>query len=635
MLILPLDVIVSTFAMFLSYIICNVVYHNIAYTKPNLLVLLLLNAMLNSLFFFLLKTHAGIIRYSSYYEIWRILLSISATNVLLLILVFVFKYHQPVSFTALVLNFTLSLLLLILTRYLIVQIYGRLIMNKGEKNERAVVFGVSDSSVALARSILMGNNRRLKLVGFISTDVNFKQTRIMDLPVYLFDKNRTIRSDIEDARIDAKVGAGLRSIIIAFGINTIIFDNNNYLEELSEDFLRICTLMNVKVLLGQSPLDVTDGNVPKNIMRNIQIEDLLGREEIEINIERISLQLHDKVILVTGAAGSIGSEIVRQLAKFKPKIVILYDAAETPLHYIQLELEDRFPDLMFVPVIGDVRNSKRLTVLFETYHPEIVYHAAAYKHVPLMERNPCEAVLVNVLGTRNVVNHALRYGAERFVMISTDKAVNPTNIMGASKRVAELYVQSLAKYVERKDSKYKFITTRFGNVLGSNGSVIPRFRQQIEQGGPVTVTHREITRYFMTIPEACQLVLEAGSIGKNGEIYVFDMGQPIKIDDLARRMIQLAGFVPDKDIKIEYTGLRPGEKLYEELLSDMEYTKPTYHKKILVALVREYEFKEVTKAINQLVSCSKLGNTDETVRFMKALIPEFVSKNSIFEKFDI
>ena len=340
--------------------------------------------------------------------------------------------------------------------------------------------------------------------------------------------------------------------------------------------------------------------------------------------------------MVTGAAGSIGSELVRQLASFGVSKIILYDNAETPMHNLRLELDDKFKGLDYVPVIGDVRQKPRLEKVFTEFHPEVVFHAAAYKHVPLMEENPCEAVLVNVFGSRNVADMCLKYGVEKMVMISTDKAVNPTNIMGCTKRLAEIYVQSLGLAVERGEKKgtTKFVTTRFGNVLGSNGSVIPRFREQIAKGGPVTVTHPDINRFFMTIPEACRLVMEAATKSTGNQIFVFDMGKPVKIDDLARRMIVLEGLVPDKDIKIEYTGLRPGEKLYEEVLSDKETTLPAFHERIRIAKVREYPYEEVEKVTDTLETLSRNVEIESMVRLMKRTVPEYKSDNSRFALLD-
>ena len=353
-------------------------------------------------------------------------------------------------------------------------------------------------------------------------------------------------------------------------------------------------------------------------------------------MKEIVENFNGKTIMVTGAAGSIGSELCRQLATFNPKKLVLFDNAETPMHDLRLELGERFKDLDYVPVIGDVRQERRLDFVFRKYRPQVVFHAAAYKHVPLMEENPCEAVRVNVIGSRNVADKCVEYDVEKMVMISTDKAVNPTNIMGCTKRLAEIYVQSLGLAMDRGELKgrTKFVTTRFGNVLGSNGSVIPRFREQIAKGGPVTVTHPEITRFFMTIPEACRLVMEAATMSKGNQIFVFDMGESVKIDTLARRMITLAGFVPDKDIMVEYSGLRPGEKLYEEVLSNAENTIPTEHNRIRVAKVREYEYVKANETIAVLEDLSLKVHIPEMVKLMKETVPEFISNNSEYEQYD-
>ncbi len=371
-------------------------------------------------------------------------------------------------------------------------------------------------------------------------------------------------------------------------------------------------------------------------LQEIRIEDLLERKEIDINIEEIATVLKGKVVMVTGAAGSIGSELCRLLCTFGLKQLVMYDNAETPMHTIQLELTERFPGIQFNMVMGDIRNRKRFELICKSYLPQIIYHVAAYKHVPMMENNPCESVLTNVLGTRVVADTALKYGVSKFIMVSTDKAVNPSNVMGASKRIAELYVQSLGLAVQqgRLVGRTRFITTRFGNVLGSNGSVIPRFREQLAKGGPLTVTHPDIIRYFMTIPEACRLVLEASHMGAGNEIFVFDMGSPVRIVDLAKRMIQLAGLKPERDIRIKFTGLRPGEKLYEELLTDKENLIPTFNKQIFLAKVSEHNYFEVVPQIDTLCTLAESLEIMETVRKMKAIIPEFISQSSIYEDLD-
>ena len=391
----------------------------------------------------------------------------------------------------------------------------------------------------------------------------------------------------------------------------------------------------IKMLFAPPIDEMVDGK-PAHALRNIEIEDLLMRPEIKISMDEIIANFKGKTVMVTGAAGSIGSELCRQLATFGIKELVLYDNAETPMHNLRLELEEKFPDLAFVPIIGDVRLPARLDYAFRKWRPQVVFHAAAYKHVPLMEENPCEAVLVNVAGSRFVADKCIEYDVEKMVMVSTDKAVNPTNIMGCTKRLAEIYVQSLGLALEqgKVNGRTKFVTTRFGNVLGSNGSVIPRFREQIAKGGPVTVTHPEITRFFMTIPEACRLVMEAATMSTGNQIFVFDMGESVKIDDLARRMIQLAGYTPDTDIKIEYSGLRPGEKLYEEVLSNNENTLPTDHSRIRIAKVREYDYADALPAADELERLSREVEIPAMVKLMKQIVPEFISMNSKFEEFD-
>jgi FlaA1/EpsC-like NDP-sugar epimerase len=441
---------------------------------------------------------------------------------------------------------------------------------------------------------------------------------ISDLPVYHINSEEQFQHIKEKIEVEA-----------------LLFSSENDARSEKDRILRYAVDEKVKVLFAPTIDEMVDGKI-KFKLRNIEIEDLLMRSEIKISMDEIIENFHGKTVMVTGAAGSIGSELCRQLATFGVKELILFDNAETPMHNLRLELEENYPDLSFIPVIGDVRLLNRLDYAFRKWRPQVVFHAAAYKHVPLMEDNPCEAVLVNVAGSRNVADKCVEYDVEKMVMVSTDKAVNPTNIMGCTKRLAEIYVQSMGLALEqgKKPGRTKFVTTRFGNVLGSNGSVIPRFREQIAKGGPVTVTHPEITRFFMTIPEACRLVMEAATMSKGNQIYVFDMGESVKIDDLARRMIKLAGFTPDEDIKIEYCGLRPGEKLYEEVLSDHENTIPTNHSRIRIAKVREYDYNDASASADELERLSREVEITQMVKLMKQIVPEFLSKNSRFEELD-
>ena len=426
-----------------------------------------------------------------------------------------------------------------------------------------------------------------------------------------------------------------KHVISRCGVKAIIFATEEDTRQEKDRIIKYSIDSGIKLLYAP-PVDEMVNGKPVHNIRNIEIEDLLMRPEISISMDEIVRNFRDRTVMVTGASGSIGSELCRQLATFGIKELILFDNAETPMHNLRLELEEKFPELKFVPIIGDVRLTARLDYAFRKCRPQVVFHAAAYKHVPLMEENPCEAVLVNVAGSRNVADKCIEYDVEKMVMISTDKAVNPTNIMGCTKRLAEIYVQSLGLATENglKPGRTKFVTTRFGNVLGSNGSVIPRFREQIAKGGPVTVTHPEITRFFMTIPEACRLVMEAATMSTGNEIYVFDMGESVKIDDLARRMIKLAGYKPDQDIMIEYSGLRPGEKLYEEVLSSHENTIPTDHQRIRIAKVRDYDYSDALQIADELERLSRMVEIPDMVRLMKQAVPEYISNNSQFQEFD-
>ncbi|MDD4969979.1 MAG: nucleoside-diphosphate sugar epimerase/dehydratase [Paludibacter sp.] len=566
--------------------------------------------------FYLLKSYRGLIRHSNFVEMWRLFVSLLISCTALYVTILLFGYTFDYRFFFVQNVFLISLVLMLVMRYVIVVTYNYTVNYTSDVRNKSLIYEIDTHSIALAQWLNKSAANQHQVQGFLTRNKNAKKTRIQDLPVHYLNADN------------------LDWFMRINEVNTIIFPDYKSVRN-EQALISKCIDKGLAVLVSPPFEGLDTNNKVRLQMKPIQFEDLLGRDEIQIDLDKIASQTKDKVILITGAAGSIGSELVRQIAQFKPKLLLVLDIAETPLHNLRLEMERVFPDLKFIPIIGDVRSEARLDFVFRTYHPQIVYHAAAYKHVPLMEENPCEAILVNVLGTMNLSNFALRYHVDSFVMISTDKAVNPTNVMGASKRIAEIYVQSLAKESKKKGSPVNFVTTRFGNVLGSNGSVIPYFKEQIEKGGPVTVTHPDIIRYFMTIPEACRLVLEAASFGNTGEIYVFDMGSPVKIVDLAKRMIELAGYVPNKDINIEFIGLRPGEKLYEELLNDKETTIPTKHEKITIASVRQYDFDVVVNSIHVMIDFSKNVEMKSTVKAMKKLVPEFVSKNSKYEELDL
>lgn len=479
-----------------------------------------------------------------------------------------------------------------------------------------LIYGVGVKSVSLIPRLQ--DSSHYNIVGFLQ----FGKSSVS----HVISEKKTFYVSTEQEFDDA---------IAAVDADAILFATEEEARLEKDRMIKYAIDLGIKMLFAPPIDEMVDGK-PNHTLRNIEIEDLLMRPEIKISMEEIIENFKGKTVMVTGAAGSIGSELCRQLATFGIKELVLYDNSETPMHNLRLELEEKFPELNFIPVIGDVRLLPRLDYAFRKWRPQVVFHAAAYKHVPLMEENPCEAVLVNVAGSRNVADKCIEYDVEKMVMVSTDKAVNPTNIMGCTKRLAEIYVQSMGLAMEqgKKAGKTKFVTTRFGNVLGSNGSVIPRFREQIAKGGPVTVTHPEITRFFMTIPEACRLVMEAATMSTGNQIFVFDMGESVKIDDLARRMIQLAGFTPDKDIMIEYSGLRPGEKLYEEVLSNNENTLPTDHTRIRIAKVREYDYADALAGVDELERLSREVEIPAMVRLMKEIVPEFISKNSRFAEFD-
>ena len=564
------------------------------------------------------RTYANVIRYSTLREVWRLLMMVIAKEcicVLPICFTDILPHRQLAFFVA---DFFVTFVVLLCFRIFLLNVYNLIQMSNYSKKKNILIYGIGEDSVTLAQGSTKIYMLDYVVRGFLVKDPKKRRFMLTGMNVYS-------ANSVEE----------LKKVAYTHNLEGILFPTMALAQRSEKTIIRMCEELNLRVLVVPNTEEMKGGIVNRSI-RRIHIEDLLGREEIQINLKEIGALLQRKSVLVTGAAGSIGSEICRQLAKFDIQQLICYDMGETPMHDLRLELEEKYPRLKFIPVIGDVRSEERLDFVFRAYHPQVVFHAAAYKHVPLMEENPCEAIRVNVYGTRNVADTAVKYGVEKFVMVSTDKAVNPTNIMGCSKRLAEIYVQSLNAAIQKGEVKgvTKFITTRFGNVLGSNGSVIPRFKEQIKQGGPVTVTHPDIIRFFMTIPEACRLVLEAGTLGNGGEIFVFDMGEPVKIADLARRMIELAGFRPDKDIQIKYTGLRPGEKLYEEVLSDKENTKETPHPKINVAAVREYDYWQVLPHVESLTRLSTEVKIPEMVIEMKEVVPEFKSRNSVYEMYD-
>ena len=560
--------------------------------------------------FLTFKVYHGVIRHSTLRGLWRIGGVAITKSILMFILLHLLKadFNSSIYWVGGITDCMLTIVLLITLRVFVINVYNSVLSQLGKKRKRVLVFGMDEDSVMIAtspnRQVFMQN---YSIIGFLTFGSAKKNLRIAELPVYQIE-------DIDD----------LLRLIPRNNLDGILFPNIKTVRRERDRLIHYCEQASLKPLVVPDMEEVHEGGMKRSV-REIRIEDLLGREEISINLGEIGLLLKDKTILVTGAAGSIGSEICRQLAHFPIKKLICLDAAETPMHDLRLELEEKYKELDFVPIIGDVRNPDRVDYVFRNWHPQVVFHAAAYKHVPLMEENPCEAVRTNVFGTRVIADAAVSYGVEKFVMISTDKAVNPTNIMGCSKRLAEIYVQSLSVAISKGAlaGNTKFITTRFGNVLGSNGSVIPRFRDQIAKGGPVTVTHPDIIRYFMTIPEACRLVLEAGTMGKGGEIFIFDMGEPVKIADLAKRMIELSGLQVDKDIEIKYTGLRPGEKLFEELLMDEEGLKQTDNEKIFIGNQIHIDKDKLLHSLDELKECASENNDDEALKLLAEIVPTF------------
>lgn len=565
--------------------------------------------------FRIFHTYDGILRYSSFIDLQRVFYAVTFGAVLSaitkdMLLSTHFFPGVEIEYRNIVLGALISTLVLWAIRVIAKTIFDVSLSDYNIKH--AFIYGVKEGGIGLAKQIKNSKPMKFKLMGFISDDTKIKHHHLMGTKVYAPDLN-TIRKMRNN---------NISTLLISPGAINVFRANKDFQDALLAEGIHI-----------YMPTTQEWNRNEQQQLKEVSIEDLLPRDEISIDMESVGSMLHGKRILITGSAGSIGSEMVRQIAKYNPAELILIDSAETPQHDIRLMMAKQFPDINTETIVTTICSKSRMEHIFKTYLPDYVFHAAAYKHVPMMENNPCESIQNNVYGTKILADLAVKYGVKKFVMISTDKAVNPTNVMGCSKRICEIYVQSLNKAIEEGiiNGKTQFVTTRFGNVLGSNGSVIPLFKKQIKAGGPVTVTDPRIIRYFMLIPEACKLVLEAGTKGNGGEIFVFDMGKPVKIADMAQRMINLSGA---KNVEIKYTGLRAGEKLYEEMLNEKESTKPSFHDKIRIAEVREYDYTEVSKQIDDLIEKSKLYDEMLTVKIMKEIVPEYKSNNSIYEKLD-
>lgn len=582
---------------------------------PNLSILIGCFTFFHAIGFRLFHTYDGILRYSSFIDLQRVFYAVvcgaAISSVSYPMLHNIDKFdHINLDYKNIILASLLSTLVLWAIRVIAKTIFDVSLSDYNIKH--AFIYGVKEGGIGLAKQIKNSKPMKFKLMGFISDDTKIKHHHLMGTKVYAPDLN-TIRKMRNN---------NISTLLISPGAINVFRANKDFQDALLAEGIHI-----------YMPTTQEWNRNEQQQLKEVSIEDLLPRDEISIDMESVGAMLHGKRILITGSAGSIGSEMVRQIAKYSPAELILIDSAETPQHDIRLMMAKQFPEIKAETIVTTICSKSRMEHIFKTYLPDYVFHAAAYKHVPMMENNPCESIQNNVYGTKILADLATKYGVKKFVMISTDKAVNPTNVMGCSKRICEIYVQSLNKAVKEGIVKgeTQFVTTRFGNVLGSNGSVIPLFKKQIKAGGPVTVTDPRIIRYFMLIPEACKLVLEAGTKGNGGEIFVFDMGKPVNIADMAQRMINLSGA---KNVEIKYTGLRAGEKLYEEVLNEKESTKPSFHDKIRIAEVREYDYTEVSKQIDNLIEKSKLYDEMLTVKCMKEIVPEYKSNNSIYEKLD-
>lgn len=562
--------------------------------------------------FFITKIYQGIIRYTSTKDALRVFYTITGGSMALALanpIMYWFSGIYLVPFSIIIIDYFTSVFTLSAFRILVKSIYQEL-KNPSRDKQEIIIYGAGESGLITKRALERDAGLRFKVIAFIDDDSAKKGKTVEGVRIYH-------SSELED-------------LLRANQVYDMILSIQNINASEKQSIIEKCLSYDVRILNVPPVNSWINGELSFKQIKNVKIEDLLEREPIKLDADLIRQELTGKIILITGGAGSIGSEIVRQVIPFHPKKLVVVDQAESALYDLELELNEKFKWKNLETVLGDIRQADRMERVFEAFHPDVVFHAAAYKHVPVIENNPSEAILTNVEGTKIIADLSRKFGVKKFVMISTDKAVNPASIMGATKRIAEIYCQSLNKL-----GPTRFVTSRFGNVLDSNGSVIPRFKKQIEEGGPVTVTHPEISRYFMTIPEACQLVLEAGAMGKGGEIFIFDMGKSIRIVDLAKNMIKLSGLTLGKDIQIVFTGLRPGEKLVEELLADKETTLPTHHKKIMIAKVREYNFTEFEKEITELIDLFKSQDNEVIVRKMKSILPEYISVNSVYEKLDV
>jgi len=579
--------------------------------------------LINAFSFIFFKTYSGIIRHSTFIDGVKLLVATTASYLTLMVFNYTFQiilHDRLFLSTGLFITYVISFLLLFLFRILVKNVFETYLqVTDTNQLTRAVIYGADANAISVANAMKTEKPARFNVVAFVN---KFQQDQanksILNLPIISHKK-------------------GIHVILKSVKAEALIIAEKSLTKVETVKLVEECLEYNFKVFTVPLITDWEDQNQISNQLKNFAIEDLLERKPIVLDDKKISDQINGKRILITGGAGSIGSEIVRQVMKFNPYKIIILDQAESPLHSLHLEICEHDSDVKIKTVLADIRDYTALESVFERFKPDFVYHAAAYKHVPLMEENPSQAIFTNVLGTKNLADLSKKYLVEKFVMISTDKAVNPSSVMGASKRIAEKYVQSLNYHLVNSNKKNatKFITTRFGNVLGSNGSIVPLFTKQIQEGGPITITHPEIIRYFMTIPEACQLVLEAGAMGNGGEIYIFDMGEPVKILDLAKKMIRLAGFIPDKDINIKIIGLRPGEKLYEELLNDASKTLPTHNTQIMIAQDSWDDFDEVKEAITDLITITKKCTSLEVVGQMKKIVPEFKSMNSEYQTLDV